>query len=137
MAHRLLNTTLPKVQFKKLVRRFKRLPVYRLWKCIAKFAYYTLLHVSSCTVKDMRMWTHHKTLLHNDVKVYSDRCYVSPRWSKTMQAQAQTTNIVIAAAGDRTCLVTAVRKYINSHPLRRNEPFFQTVAGTPVTQHLW
>ena len=85
----------------------------------------------------MRMWTHHKISLRKDVKVYSDRCYVSLRWSKTMQAQAQATNIVIAAAGDCTCPVTPVRKYINSRPLRRNEPFFQTVAGTPVTQHLW
>ena len=52
---------------KKLVRRFKRLPDYRLWKCIAKFAYYTLLSVSSYTAKDMCMCTHHKIPLRKDV----------------------------------------------------------------------
>ena len=96
-----------------------------------------LLRISNYTVPSRKLWEMKRTLLRKDVSVKKDRAVIKLRWSKTLQHRSQATRIVIAATGDKSCPVKALKRYLHKYKVKRREPLFIFRNGDPVTAAEW
>ena len=83
---------------------------HRLYRAVLKFAFYSMMRISNYTVTSSKITRAFASLSKKDITVYNSSLRINLTWSKAQQKKAESRKLVLAATGDVTYPVRAMRE---------------------------